>query len=98
MAKPRAGRGKREEKGAVLEERGGTESLSPDNEACLAWLEDAQRWLRAEGQTRVAGYLEAVSEEVLFEMKGDRSVVNYGVAHSTEGAQALEEDACSGCW
>jgi hypothetical protein len=72
--------------------------LRSNNEACLTWLEDALRRLRSEGQTRVAGYLEAVSEEVLFEMKLDPSAVNYGVAHSTEGTQALEEGTCSGCW
>jgi hypothetical protein len=36
LAKPRAGRGKLEEKDAVLEKREGTESLGLDNEACLA--------------------------------------------------------------
>ena len=68
MAKPWAGRGKREEKGVVLEEREGTESLSPDNEACLAWLADAVERVRLEGQMKVAGYLEAVREEVAFEI------------------------------
>jgi hypothetical protein len=68
LAKPRAGRGKREEKGAVLEERRGTESLSPDNEACLTWLADAVERVRLEGQVKVAGYLEAVLEEVAFEI------------------------------
>ena len=57
-----------------------------NNEAYLAWLEDALRWLRAEGQTRVADYLEAVSGEVLFEIKGDRSVVNHGSPYPAEGA------------
>jgi hypothetical protein len=51
--------------------------LGTDNEACLAWLEAALRRLRAERRTRVAGYLEAVRNEVLFEMKGDPSVVYY---------------------
>jgi hypothetical protein len=68
LAKPWAGRGKREEKGVVLEERGGTESLSPDNEACLAWLADAVERVRLEGQMKVAGYLEAVLEEIAFEI------------------------------
>ncbi len=68
LAKPRAGRGKREEKGAVLEEREGTEFVSSDNEACLAWLADAVERVRLEGQMKVAGYLEAVLEEVAFEM------------------------------
>ena len=51
--------------------------MGTDNEACLAWLEAALRRLRAEGHTRVASYLEAVRNEVLFEMKGDPSVVYY---------------------
>ena len=68
LAEPRAGRGRREEKGAVLEERGGTESFSPDNKACLAWLADAVERVRLQGQMKVAGYLEAVLEEVAFEM------------------------------
>lgn len=69
MAKPRAGHGKREEKGVVLEEREGNEFLSPDNEACLAWLADAAKRTRLEGQMKVAGYLEAVLEEVAFEIE-----------------------------
>lgn len=61
--------------------------MGTDNESCLAWLEDALRWLRAQGQTRVVGYLEAVSDEVLFEMKGDdASVVHYGLSYPAEGA------------
>jgi uncharacterized protein (UPF0210 family) len=68
LARSRAGRGEREEKGAVLEERGGAEFLSPDNEACLAWLADAVERVRLEGQMKVAGYLEAVLEEVAFEI------------------------------
>jgi hypothetical protein len=51
--------------------------LNPDNEVCLAWLEGALRQLSAEGQTKVVGYLEAVLEEVVFEMKGGPSVVRY---------------------
>ena len=43
--------------------------MSLDNEVCLVWLEGALRWLRSEGRTRVAGYLQAVVEEVEFEMK-----------------------------
>ena len=50
--------------------------MSPDNEACLAWLADALQRLRPEGQTKVVGYLEAALEEVIFEMKkGGPSVV-----------------------
>jgi hypothetical protein len=43
--------------------------LSKYNEICLAWLEDALQQLRPEGQTKAVGYLEAVLEEVVFEMK-----------------------------
>jgi hypothetical protein len=50
-----------------------TRSLSKDNEICLAWLADALQRLRQEdqtnGRTKVVSYLEAVSEEVEFEMK-----------------------------
>ena len=43
--------------------------MSKDNEICLVWLEDALRQLRPEEQTKAVGYLEAVLEEVVFEMK-----------------------------
>jgi hypothetical protein len=43
--------------------------LSKDNEVYLAWLEDALQRLCPEGRTKVVGYLEAVLEEVVFEMK-----------------------------
>jgi hypothetical protein len=43
--------------------------LSKDNEACLAWLADALQQLRPEGRAKAVGYLEAVFEEVVFEMK-----------------------------
>ena len=46
-----------------------TRFLSKDNEVCLAWLADALQQLHQEGQTHAVSYLEAVSEEVLFEMK-----------------------------
>jgi hypothetical protein len=50
-----------------------TPSLNKDNEICLAWLADALQRLRQEdqtnGRTKVVSYLEAVSEEVVFEMK-----------------------------
>ena len=42
--------------------------MSPDNEACLAWLADAVERVRLEGQMKVAGYLESVLEEVAFEI------------------------------
>ncbi len=60
--------------------------MGTENEACLAWLEDALRRLRAEGQTRVIGYLEAVSDEVLFETRDDASVVDHGLLYPAEGA------------
>jgi hypothetical protein len=43
--------------------------LSPDNDVCLAWLASALQQVRLEGQTKVMGYLEAVLEEIAFEMK-----------------------------
>ena len=43
--------------------------MSMDNEICLAWLAEALQQLRSEGRTKVVGYLEAVSEEVVFETK-----------------------------
>ena len=43
--------------------------LSTDNDVCHAWLADALQQLRPVGQTKVVGYLEAVLDEVEFEMK-----------------------------
>jgi hypothetical protein len=43
--------------------------LSTHNDVCLAWLADALRQLRQEARTQAVGYLEAVLEEVVFEMK-----------------------------
>ena len=43
--------------------------MSNDNEVCLAWLADALHQLRPEGRAKAVGYLEAVLEEVVFEMK-----------------------------
>ena len=40
-----------------------------DNEVRLAWLEGALQQLRPERQKKVLGYLEAVLDEVVFEMK-----------------------------
>ena len=60
--------------------------MSTDNEACVAWLEDALRRLRADGQTKMVGYLEAVSDEVLLETRGDPSVVDHGLPYPAEGA------------
>ena len=60
--------------------------MGTENEACLAWLEDALRRLRAEGQTKMVGYLEAVSDEVLFEARGAASIVDQGLPYPAEGA------------
>ena len=57
------------EKGSVSKKDGGLALLSKDDEVCLAWLVHALQQLRSEGQTKVVGYLEAVSEEVAFEIK-----------------------------
>jgi hypothetical protein len=57
------------EKGSVSKKDGGLALLSTDNEVCLEWLAHALQQLRQEGQTKVVSYLEAVSEEVVFEMK-----------------------------
>ncbi len=56
-------------KGRVSNNDGGLALLSTDNEVCLEWLAHALQQLRQEGQTKVLSYLEAVSEEVAFEMK-----------------------------
>ena len=60
--------------------------MSTDNEVCLAWLAEALRRLRPEGQEKVVGYLEAVLEEVLFESKMVPGVSPRGLTHPTEGA------------
>ena len=57
------------EKGSVSKKDGGLALVSTENEVCLEWLAHALQQLRSEGQTKVVSYLEAVSEEVLFEMK-----------------------------
>jgi hypothetical protein len=57
------------EKGSVSNNDGGLALGSTDNEVCLEWLAHALQQLRQEGQTKVVGYLEAVSEEVVFETK-----------------------------
>jgi len=43
--------------------------LSTHNDVCLGWLVDALRQLRQQRRTKAVGYLEAVLEEVEFEMK-----------------------------
>ncbi len=57
------------EKGSVSKKDGGLALLRTDNEVCLEGLAQALQQLRQEGQTKVVSYLEAVSEEVVFEMK-----------------------------
>ena len=57
------------ERGSVSKNDGGLALGSTDNEICLEWLAHALQQLRQEGQTKVVGYLEVVSEEVVFEMK-----------------------------
>jgi hypothetical protein len=72
--------------------------LSTDNEVCLAWLAEALQRLRSEGRTKVVGYLEAVSEEVVFETKEVPGAYSRGVTYPTEAYRGWAEDACSGCW
>jgi hypothetical protein len=43
--------------------------MSIDNEVCRAWLAAALQRPRPEGRTKTTGYLEAVLEEVDFELK-----------------------------
>ena len=43
--------------------------MSTHNDVCLRWLVDALQQLLQEGRTQAVGYLEAVLEEVVFEMK-----------------------------
>jgi hypothetical protein len=59
--------------------------LSKDTEVCLAWLAEALQQLRPEGQEKVVGYLEAVSEEVVFETKMVPGAYHRGVTYPTEG-------------
>ncbi len=58
------------EKGIATKGTGGADFLSTYNAVCLAWLAGALQRLRPEGKTKAVGYLEAVLEEVVFEMKG----------------------------
>ena len=57
------------EKGAVSKKNRGLAFLGTDNKVCLAWLAGTLQQLGPEGQSKVVGYLEAVSEEIVFEMK-----------------------------
>jgi hypothetical protein len=56
-----------------------------DNEVSLAWLAEALRRLRPEGQKKVVGYLEAVLEEVVFETKMVPGAYPRSVTYPTEG-------------
>ena len=44
-------------------------SLSVDNEAGLAWLDDALAYASAHNRPKLWAYLKAVMDEVLFEME-----------------------------
>ena len=59
--------------------------MSEDNEACIAWLEDALQQLRWEGPPKVVGYLEAVLEEVVFETKMVPGAYPRSVTYLTDG-------------
>jgi hypothetical protein len=59
--------------------------LSTDTKMCLAWLAEALRQLRPEGQKKVVGYLEAVSEEVVFETKMVPGAYPRGIPYLTDG-------------
>ena len=43
--------------------------MSTHNDVCFGWLVEALRQLRQQRRTKAVGYLEAVLEEVVFEMK-----------------------------
>ena len=43
--------------------------MGTDNEVCHVWLVGALQQLRPEGHTKVVGYLGAILEEIVFEMK-----------------------------
>jgi hypothetical protein len=43
--------------------------LSTHNDVCFGWLVEALRQLRQQRRTKAVGYLEAVLEELVFEMK-----------------------------
>jgi hypothetical protein len=57
------------EKGTVSNKNIGRTLFGADNKVCLARLVDALQQLSSQGQSKVVGYLEAVSEEIVFEMK-----------------------------
>jgi hypothetical protein len=51
--------------------------LSLDNEAALAWLNDALGRALEDDRPELLAYLEAVMDEVRFEIKGSSPVVTY---------------------
>ena len=59
--------------------------MSRESDVCLAWLAEALRQLRPEGQEKVVGYLEAVLEEVLFETKMVPGAYPRGLTYPSEG-------------
>ena len=68
--------------------------MSKYNEVCLAWLAQALQQLRPEGQTKAVGYLEAVLDEVVFEMK----MVPRSSLTVWKTLRGWEEGAFSGSW
>ncbi len=50
-------------------EQGPRSSLSVDNEAGLAWLDDALAYAFAHSRPQLWAYLEAVMDDLLFEME-----------------------------
>src|SRR5215217_5859716 len=81
-----------------LEEEWRLMFLSIDNEVCRAWLANALRRARPEGRTKMLGYLEAVLEEVDFEMNVVPGSQPAARKTSRKASRRREEGACSGCW
>ena len=59
--------------------------MSQETESCLAWLERSLQGLRSEGQEKIVGYLEAILEEVLFEMEVHTKGAPRVATYRTEG-------------
>ena len=58
-----------------------------DRTAALAWLVSASERARTEGQTKLVGYLEAVLDDVVFEMESAaRSESLWRVPFTSEGS------------
>lgn len=47
------------------------QTMNNENEAALQWLDDAHRFARREGQWKLAGLVEIVRAEVVFEVELD---------------------------